>query len=130
LILAIESGECDYYRSGILLSAKTEIVSTYSLYLKPSFQLHSGIFHLQDGTEVLCSGTLTLSKDPDGCWGPVIRWTQDTHNPHQGSKNEDLCGSLPGLRAIEMKIFKFYLCKILATRDHMKTGEKIAHKTM
>jgi len=57
---------------------------------------------LQDGTEVLCSGTLTLSKDPDGCWGPVIRWTQDANQPYPSGKNDDPCGSLPGIKIFEM----------------------------
>jgi hypothetical protein len=52
---------------------------------------------LQDGSEILCSGTLTLSRARPPDYGPVISWTQDPQNPAVGGGgSDDSCGSLPG----------------------------------
>ena len=59
--------------------------------LKPFF------FLSQDGSEILCSGTLTLSRARPPDYGPVISWTQDPQNPAVGGGvSDDSCGSLPG----------------------------------
>ena len=51
----------------------------------------------QDGSEILCSGTLTLSKARPPEMGPIIRWIQDPQNPADGvAGSEESCGSLPG----------------------------------